>query len=69
MRYAWETHVTACKHCGFNQVPTFRHERQVSFREVGEPGTEMYSREMAQILDVMVCLSCGQTHESELLIG
>lgn len=67
--WPWESAITACASCGFNGVPTFRQERRIAYRETGERGTDNYSRELSQIVEVMVCLQCGHVQDEELIVG
>jgi hypothetical protein len=67
--WPWESSITPCEECGFNDVPTFRQERRIAYREAGERGTDSYSRQLHMIVDALVCLSCGHVQEEETLIS
>ena len=69
MRWPYESHVTPCENCEFKDAPTFRQERRVSYREIGERGSASYSRELGTIVDVLVCLSCGHVQDEETIIS
>jgi hypothetical protein len=63
MRRPFEVYTEACRHCGFCDVPTFREERRVAYRQVGEEGDHNYSRHLHLQQEVLVCLGCGDIHK------
>jgi hypothetical protein len=67
--WPWESSITPCDECGYKDVPTFRQERRIAYRETGERGTEMYSRQIAQVQDALVCISCGHVQDVEMIIS
>lgn len=55
--------VEKCQHCEYDELPTFREERRVAFRQVGKPGDFGYSRSIYCAQEVLVCLGCGEVHK------
>lgn len=57
-----EVQVEKCQHCEYAEEPTFKEERRIAYRQVGEPKDYAYSRSISCAQEVLVCLNCGEVH-------